>query len=284
MSQHNPQTPRGRLPVLLALTMAFALLAASCGDDGSDTATDDSTSSSVDATDTTDTTDTSTAGDTTATTTDPDATTATSGSTGSSSTVPTGDLPGDPFEGFAQPGDVLGVVGVAHDDKLNIREAPGTDQALLTRVGPLEDSLTATGRARSLSRSIWYEVSTDDGITGWANIAFLAFFGAVDDATAEFLDGGDLPVAATMQQLGELVAEGFASTEPESDIVQTVAPSTGDLAEVTYDVIGLGDDALLGYRLHIFATPNGDSDEGFTLKSIERTSLCGRGLAGELCV
>ena len=176
------------------------------------------------------------------------------------------------------------VIGVAHDDKLNIREGPGTDQALLTRVGPLEDNLTATGRARALSRSIWYEVATDDGITGWANSSFLAFRGSVDDATAEFLDGGELPVTETMQQMGELVAAGFASTDPKSDIVMTVAPTSGDLHEVTYDVIGIGDDASFGYRLHIFAVSNGDNDEGFTLTSIERTTLCSRGSTGELCV
>ena len=175
-------------------------------------------------------------------------------------------------------------MGVAHDDKLNIRERPGTDQALLTRVGPLEDSLTATGRARMLTQSIWYEVSTDDGITGWANSSFLGFMGGVDDATAEFLGGGDLPVTETMQQMGELVAAGFTSTEPGTRVVQSVAPTTGDLHEITYDVIGLADDATAGYRLHIFATPNGDSDEGFTLKTIERTTFCLRGLAGEFCV
>lgn len=275
--------PRRGLSTLLALLIALALVAASCGDDGDDAATDDGTSSSVDGTDSSDTDGTDTTDGDDSTTTAADTTTTASGSSSSSATVPTNDLPGDPFEGFAQEGDVLAVVGVAHDDKLNIREAPGTDQALLTRVGPLEDSLTATGRARALSRSFWYEISTDDGITGWANIAFLAFLGVVDDATAEFLDGGELPVTETMEQMGQLVAEGFASTDPQSDIVQSVAPTVGDLAEVTYDVIGIGDDAAVGYRLHVFATPNGDSDEGFTLKSIERTTLCGRGLSGELC-
>ncbi len=211
---------------LLAVLATLSLVASACGDDGTETT--DTTTSSVDGTDTSGTTDPSSSTTTTASTTTTTTTTTTSG------------LPGEPFEGFAQDGDVLAVMGVAHDDKLNIREGPGTDQALLTRVGPLEDNLTATGRARTLSQSIWYEVSTDDGITGWANSSFLGFMGAVDDATAEFLDGGDLPVTETMQQLGELVAAGFASTDPESDIVQSVAPTSGDLHEVTYDMIGIG--------------------------------------------
>ncbi len=251
---------------LVAVLAALALLASACGDD--DTEAADDTTSSIDETTSSDTT-------------EPETTTTT---TTTSTTTTTTGLPGDPFEGFAKDGDVLAVMGVAHDDKLNIREGPGTDQALLTRVGPLEDNLTATGRARALSRSIWYEVSTEDGITGWANIAFLGFMGAVDDATAEFLDGGDLPVTETMEQMGELVAAGFASTDPESSIVQSVAPTPGDLHEITYDVIGIGDDAVAGYRLHVFAVSNGDADEGFTLKSIERTTFCSRGLSGELCV
>ncbi len=248
---------------LLVVLAALALLASACGDD--DTETADSTTSSVDD-------------DDTSTTTDPP----TSTTTISTTTPTTSGLPGEPFDGFAEDGDTLAVMGVAHDDELNVVAAPGTDQALLTRVGPLEDDLTATGRARALSRSIWYEVTTEDGITGWASIAFLGFAGSVDDATATFLAGGAPPVTDTMAQMGELVASGFASTEPQSRVVQSVAPTSGDLHEVTYDVIGVGDDSVAGYRLHIFATPNGDGT--FTLKTIERTTFCGRGLSGELCV
>ncbi len=272
----NPtQTQRRRALGLVAIIAALALFVVACGDDTTETS--DTTTTSVDGTDTT--TDTDTSDTTDAVTTATTATTATS----QSSSATTG-LPGEPFEGFAKDGDVLAVMGVAHDDKLNIREAPGTDQALLTRVGPLEDNLTATGRAQALSRSIWYEVSTADGITGWANSSFLGFVGSVDDVTSAFLDGGDPPVTETMQQMGELVAAAYVSTEPGSRVVQTVAPTAGDLHEITYDVIGVGDDSTGGYRLHIFAVSNGDNDEGFTLTSIERTTFCMRGLAGELCV
>lgn len=265
-----------RFLMVLALVVALALTVVACGDDGDG---DDASATTTTTVDDTGTSATSTEPPTTATTT----TTTTTAPT-TSPTSQTTDLPGEPFDGFANDGDVLAVIGVASDDKLNIREGPGTDHALLTRVGPLENELTATGRARLLSRSIWYEVSTTDGITGWANSSFLGFEGAVDDATAEFLDGDAAPVAETMQQLGELVAAGFASTDPESRVVQSVAPTAGDLHEITYDVIGIGDDATLGFRLHIFAVSNGDSDEGFTLRTIERTTYCGRGLAGELCV
>lgn len=68
--------------------------------------------------------------------------------------------------------------------------------------------------------------------------------------------------------------------EPESDIVQVTEVSEGDLTEVTYDVIGLGDDSILGFRLHIFAEESG---AGFTLRTVEATVLCGRGVSDGLC-
>ena len=84
--------------------------------------------------------------------------------------------------------------------------------------------------------------------------------------------------------LGTLVAETFASEDPASTIVQVTAPLVGDLGEITYDVIGLGDDAQVGWRVHVF----GAEDEGaefFGLKSAEVTALCGRGVTDEgLCV
>jgi hypothetical protein len=77
-----------------------------------------------------------------------------------------------------------------------------------------------------------------------------------------------------MEALGLLVAESVASHEdPVSDIVLTVAATVGDLGEVTYDVVGLADDAVRGLRLHVFGEPEG---EEFTLKSVEMTALCAR--------
>lgn len=49
---------------------------------------------------------------------------------------------------------------------------------------------------------------------------------------------------------------------------------TGDLGEVTWEVLGLADDSVWGLRLHVFGTPVPD---GFSLKSVEQTDLCLRG-------
>jgi hypothetical protein len=63
-----------------------------------------------------------------------------------------------------------------------------------------------------------------------------------------------------------------------------IPPTVGDLGEVTFDVVGLLDDAQLGWRLHIFGQPT-EGGEGFSLKSVEATALCGRGVTEDgLCV
>ena len=54
-------------------------------------------------------------------------------------------LPGRPIDGFAQPGDELAVLGVADDDRLNMRSAPGTDQRIVARISSDYTKLIATG-------------------------------------------------------------------------------------------------------------------------------------------
>jgi Bacterial SH3 domain len=210
----------------------------------------------------------------------PDRTTVVPGATstmGPATTVPgttTTTLAGEAWDGFARAGDELMVVGVAHDDVLNVRAGPGIVYDVVTTVDP-EGSVTATGQARDIGRSIWYRVGVG-GTTGWVNSSFLAFGGATDDVTATVVDIlGAYPSAATMEELGRIVAETHTSAEPVSTVVMSVAPSVGDLGEVVYDVIGLGDDAVYGYRLRVFADP---ITGGFSLHTVERTDLCGRGV------
>ena len=179
-------------------------------------------------------------------------------------------------------GDQLSVVGVAYIDVLNVRELPGTDQEIVATADPTATDLIATGRAQLLPASLWFEVEVD-GVVGWAGSAFLAHAGAADDATAEYRAGVD-PVesAGTVEELGALVAASFASEDPESSIVQVSQVASADLSDVMFDVIGLGDDAVGGFRLHIFAEPV-DGDE-VALRTIERLTLCSRGVSDDgLC-
>ncbi len=203
----------------------------------------------------------------------------------STTTVPetTTSLPGDPIIIGPQRGDVLAVVGVAHDDVLNVRSAPGIDQPVIDELDPLAANIVALGNARALPGSIWLEIESGGG-SGWANASFFAYLGGTTDSTAEIVELlGETPAAETMLDLGMIVAEALASDEPPSRIVMSVAPTVGDLGEVTFDVVGIGDDSVRGFRLHVFGTPD-EGGEGFVLKSVEQTVLCGRGLSGELCV
>jgi hypothetical protein len=237
-----------RRPASLLVVAALALVG--CGDDeattGSPTDTADSTTSTAAPSSTTDPT-------------TPD-------------TLDDAELPGERIDMFPYAGDELIVVGVAADDTLNVRAAPGTDHAVVTELDPLDDGVVATGHNRSLGdEGIWSEVRVG-GETGWASLRFLAFEGATDDVTTEL---GPLPTAGDMAALADVVAASFASTDPPSRVTIVDGPSSGDLEEVVVDVLGLGDDSVAGVRLHLFAERTAD---GVALRNLERTVLCGRGV------
>jgi hypothetical protein len=240
-----------------SVIITLVLLVGACGDAGADTTT---TSPATTAT---------TAGTTTASTTTTTTTTLTT-------TTADDDLPGEPIDFGPAAGDEVAVVGVAHDDVLNVRAAPGTDSEVVAELEPTATGLIGTGRARSLPESIWFEVEVK-GVTGWVSSAFVGYLGLTDDATAEVIEQlGETPGAETMLDLGLIVAEAMSSEDPPSRIVMSVAPTVGDLGEVTFDVVGLGDDALGGVRLHVFGDP-AEGGEGFVLSNVERTFICSRG-------
>lgn len=245
-------------------TVALALVVTACG--GGDVA------------ESTTTTDAATTPTTQATTTTQPQTTTTT----IAETTTTTELPGEQIDFGPAEGDTIAVIGVAHDDVLNLRAAPGADQEIVAEIPNLADGLTALGNTRDIGDSFWIEVEYD-GTTGWVHYSFIGYLGVTDDMTSTVIDQlGETPIAETMLDIGAAVAATFASEEPESDIVLTVAPTVGDLGEVTYDVIGIGDDAVRGFRVHVFGQPE---DETFGLKSVEVTTLCGRGVTDEgLCL
>jgi len=212
------------------------------------------------------------------------ATAATTTAAPSSTTTTTAALPGEPIDFGPRDGDVIVVAGVAFDDVLNVRAAPGIDQAIVAELAPTFDELIALGSARSLPNSIWYEVEAN-GVTGWVSARYVGYMGLTDDLTSLVVDElGGIPSAETMLDMADLVASVLESEEPASTVTVTVAPDVGDLGEVTIDIIGLGDDAQVGWRLVIFAQPD-DGGEGFSLMAVEGSVLCGRGVTDDgLCV
>jgi len=249
--------------IAIAFLAAMALLVAACGGDATDTTTttlDTSTTSAAPSTTTTQATTTTTEASTTTTAPEPTTTT----------------LAGEPIDFGPREGDVVMVIGVQHDDVLNLRAGPGADQPIVDEIPPTFADLVALGNTRDLDPSFWIEVDYE-GTVGWVHMSFIGFEGVVTDETSHVVDElGERPVESTMTDLAQVVADVFDSDEePESDIVQVTPVTTGDLAEVTYDVIGLGDDAVGGFRLHVLAE---ETDDGFSLRSVEVTTICWRGV------
>lgn len=215
------------------------------------------------------------------TTTVPASTTTTTPATTSST------LAGEPVDLGPVEGDVLGVVGVAHDDVLNVRSGPGVEYPVVGELAPTADHVVAIGETRHIPGAFWIRVE-GAGAEGWVNLTYVAYLGDTDDITARVIaDLGETPEVETMLELGTLVAESVAAVDEEPEveprIVMSVAPAVGDLGEVTFDVIGAGDDSVSGSRLHVFGTPSA-SGEGFILKSVEVTVLCGRGVTDGVCI
>lgn len=182
-------------------------------------------------------------------------------------------------------GATLAVVGIQYDATLPLRSSPGDDQPVVASFGPLQDDLVATGHARQVGTSHWFEVKAS-GVKGWADAVSLAYLGGADDVTERIVSKlGGPPTADSMLELGRIVATAEASTQPPPpQVVVTAAPTTaGDTGEVTYDVVGFPDDSVLGERLHVVGT----AGDKFTLQKVEATTLCRRGVsegAPKLCV
>ena len=192
-------------------------------------------------------------------------------------------VPGEMVDYGPVSGDVLAVVGVRHDDVLNVRSGPGVGFPVIAKLAPTADDVVALGKTWSLPGALWIEVEAE-GTDGWVNLAYVSYLGDTNDATAGIVDGiGETPRAETMLDLGLVVAEAVAGDSEAARIVVSVAPTVGDLGEVTYDVVGFGDDSVLGARLHVFGQPD-EGGEGFVLKSVELTVMCSRGVSAGACV
>jgi len=181
-------------------------------------------------------------------------------------------------------GAIVGVVGVRYDDMLNLRSGPDVTFDVVATLEPTLAGIAGTGEGWQLpTGSVWWKVNAD-GVVGWANHQFLSRLGGVDDLTSYVVGNlGKIPVAQTMLDLGLIVANTIADVDNRSDVVVSVSPTLGNLGEVTYDVVGLEDDSVGGYRLHIFGQPT-EGDGSFSLVAVEATTMCLRAVSEDLCV
>lgn len=190
-------------------------------------------------------------------------------------------LPGKPTAGPPK-GARVSVFAVPAPDTLRLRARPGMTEKVLLRMSPTRSGIVTTGSARIVNGALWWQLKVA-GLTGWSAARFLGLPADTTDVTSEVVSesGGTTPTASTMLALGMAAARTRGSTEPASRYVVAVGPTRGDLGEVTIDVVGLGDDAIDGERLHVFGTPGAT---GFTLKSVEMTPMCSRGVSSGRCV
>jgi hypothetical protein len=213
-------------------------------------------------------------------------------------------LPGEPSEFGPSAGTGLAVVGIRHDSALNFRDAPNgaiiarldnvmdgvRDPAVYVRrpssddiidTVDLHNGVVATGNTRQLPTTIWHELQVGS-LLGWSSSTFLAPLGAPRDAIDEVVEGlGGTPAADTLSELGRRVAALFASTgEVQSRTTVSSRPGVFEaLGDITLDVLGLPDDAVRGYRVHITADSGAEAstqgDGGpFTLRSVTVTPIC----------
>lgn len=197
--------------------------------------------------------------------------------------VPTSrpDLPGEAFDLYVpETGEIVAVVGVAFDDILEVHAEPGENSPLLGTLPPVATDVVSVGEGRALPASIWWRVARGE-LDGWVGSRYVSRLGLTDDITAQIVSSlGSIPAAETMLDLGMIVANERASIDPPSSVVVSAAPMVGDLGEITIDVVGFPDDSVGGERLHIFGQPL-DSGEGFSLKAVEATVMCSRGVTDD---
>ena len=205
-------------------------------------------------------------------------------------------------------GDRLVVAAVESGDVLNVRDEPmggiiamlqivrGETDERLWVLRPdssvaaylQDDAVVATGRARSLGRSTWYEV-TVGGYTGWASAAYLAYPAIVEDVTDEVSrTHGGVPQAASMQELARLVVEALGPRVDGEPVTVSGPGWFEGLAETEIDLVVRGS-RQFGQRLHIAADADIDSDGTYEiidarLRTATLQTLCTRGWNAQHCL
>jgi hypothetical protein len=178
-------------------------------------------------------------------------------------------LPGLEVESSFQPGDRLGIIGVATGLPLSLVPTPGITSGGL-ELTPTEEGLVAAGVARQVGEVVWEQMrfGGDDGYLPRSTVAFI---GEPEDVTHLYSGVSDDAV----RDLGYQIAAEIEAAR----IVLVAEPAPN---EVVYDVVGMEDDTIAGYRIRVVADGAGDE---LTPAVVERTPLCTSGVSAEgLCL
>lgn len=171
-------------------------------------------------------------------------------------------LPGAEAESTLEPGDLLAVVGasegvthwlVAFPDGLDVER----------ELDPLDTGLEALGHAWEVDGVLW-ELMLFEEREGYFPRSMLAFIGEPDDVTELYADIN----LGSVEELGAEIAGEIEATE----MILVALPGA---LELIYDVIGMEDDSVAGYRVRVVAV---EESGGFAPELVERTPLCSRGL------
>jgi uncharacterized protein YraI len=157
------------------------------------------------------------------------------------------------------------VVGVRHDDKLNVRRQPRASAPAVARLAPL-----ATGvKVLTKTSGPWRQVRVK-GRTGWAHGRYLAQLGKAVEVSDE---GRDVGIAPTGLRLARKVAARQAEGGD--------GPLTGPVLVAregrtyTLDVLGYADDSVVGERFVVTVEPG---EAGFQVRTLRATPMCARGV------
>lgn len=172
-------------------------------------------------------------------------------------------LPGAEADSTLEPGALLAVIGAVEGVTHWLVAFPDGLGDVERELDPLDTGLEALGRAWEVDGVLW-ELMMFDEREGYFPRSMLAFIGEPEDVTDQFTGVS----TSSMEELGVEIAGEIEATE----MILVAQPNE---LEVVYDVLGLGDDAVAGYRIRVVAV---ESSSAYAPELVERTVLCARGV------
>jgi hypothetical protein len=172
---------------------------------------------------------------------------------------------GEAVDSAFQLGDLVGLIGVAADETSWLVDHPGGAGPTDGVIGLVstERGIETLGTARLVDGVVWEQVRLDEH-SGWLPRAGLAVLGEAEDVT-HLYRGVRAPTIAGL-------ALEIAS-EIEASRLVLVDESAG--GGVVYDVLGLGDDSVAGFRVEVTAI---GGSGGYGPALVMRTPLCSLGI------